>query len=89
MRTSPGRAAEYARRGHSRRFRAGEDPDPRAKYVAPVRMSFMYPEVRQERRRILQELLTRHETDGVEVHTEVLPICKYSQVEECVPLLTQ
>lgn len=52
-------------------------------------MSFMYPEVRQQRRRILQELLTRHETDGVEVHTEVLPICKYSQVEECVPLLTQ
>ncbi len=70
-------------------LRVGRDSDPRAEYVSPVRLNFIYPEVREERLRIFEELLSRYETDGVEVHSEVLPICQYSQVSHCAPLLTQ
>ena len=40
-------------------------------------------------RMIFEEFLSRYSTDGVEVHSEVLPICRYSQVSQCAPLLTQ
>ena len=69
-------------------LRVGKDDDPRARYVSPTRMSFMHPEVRQERLRIYEELLSRYDTDGIEVQSEVLPLCKYSEVERCAPLLT-
>ena len=71
------------------RFRVGDDPDPRAKNLSPVRLNFMYSQVREERLRVLEELLSRYETDGVEVLTEVLPLCRYNQVNECAVLLTQ
>lgn len=69
-------------------LRVDEDHDPRAKHVSPTRMNFMYPEVREERLQIYGELLSRYETDGVEVQSEVLPLCKYDQVDHCAPLLT-
>lgn len=69
-------------------LRVGPDDDPRAEHVSPTRMNFMYPAVREERLRIYEELLTRYETDGIEVQSEVLPICKYSEAARCAPLLT-
>ncbi len=69
-------------------FRVGQEEDPRAKHVSATRMNFMFPEVRDERLRIYEELLARYETDGVEVQSEVLPICKYSEAARCAPLLT-
>ena len=45
--------------------------------------------MREERLRIFEEFLSRYSTDGVEVHSEVFPICRYSQVSQCAPLLTQ
>ena len=70
-------------------LRVGKDPDPRAKHVSPTRMNFIYPEVRKERLQVYGELLARYETDGVEVQSEVLPLCKYDQVDRCAPLLTE
>ena len=70
-------------------LRVGKDEDPRASYVSPIRLNFIHPEVREERLRIFEEFLSRYSTDGVEVHSEVLPICRYSQVSQCAPLLTQ
>ncbi len=70
-------------------LRVGKDEDPRARHVSPVRLNFIHPEVREERLRIFEEFLSRYSTDGVEVHSEVLPICRYSQVSQCAPLLTQ
>ena len=74
---------------NSNHLRVGKDNDPRAKYISPMRLNFIFPEVREERLRIYEELLSRYETDGIEVHTEVVPICKFSQVSQCAPLLTQ
>ena len=73
---------------NSPQLQVGKDNDPRARYLSPTRLNFMNPEVRHERLRIYEEFLSRYETDGVEVQSEVLPICKYSQVNECAPLLT-
>ena len=70
-------------------LRVGKDEDPRAEHVSPIRLNFIHPEVREERLRIFEEFLSRYTTDGVEVHSEVLPICRYSQVNQCAPLLTQ
>ena len=70
-------------------LRVGHDSDPRAKTVSPTRLNFMYPEVREERLRIYEEFLARYETDGIEVQSEVLPICKYNETTRCAPLLTE
>ena len=37
---------------------------------------------------VYEEMLTRYSTDGVEVETEVLPLCKYREVDQVAPLLT-
>lgn len=70
-------------------LRVGVDEDPRARHISPVRLNFIHPEVREERLRIFEELLSRYTTDGVEVHSEVLPICRFDQVGRCAPLLTR
>ena len=67
----------------------GKDNDPRAEHISPTRMNFIHPEVRAERLQIYEEFLSRYETDGVEVQSEVLPICKYNEVERCASLLTE
>lgn len=70
-------------------LRVGVDSDPRAQHVSPTRLNFMRPEVREERLRIYEEFLTRYETDGVEVQSEVLPLCQYRETTRCAPLLTE
>lgn len=69
-------------------LQVGPDADPRGR-LSPTRLSFMFPEVRQERIRIYEEFLSRYETDGVEVEVNWLPLCKYSQIRQCAPLLMQ
>lgn len=85
-------------RGHGRtsdfvfnnpQFQVGPDDNPRARELSPTRLSFMHPEVRQERFRIFEELLSRYETDGVEVFAEFLPPCKLNQVAQLAPIFTQ
>ena len=70
-------------------FQVGPDKDPRATCLQPTRFSFLHPEVRLERFRIFEELLSRFETDGVEVWAESGPLCRLDQVRELTPLLTQ
>ena len=73
------------------------DSDPRAKllgrFFQPTRMNFLHPEVRNERFLIFEELLTRYETDGIEldlsIDNEFGPFCKFGEVEQLASLLTQ
>jgi hypothetical protein len=78
-------------------FYVGEDPDPRAKNMARFhtakRLSFLHDQVRRERFLIFEELLTRYETDGVEVDlsidNEFAPLCLLGEVAEYTAALTQ
>ncbi len=77
----------------NQQFRVEPDDDPRAQKIPEFwtpRFSFLHAEVRQERFSFVEELLTRYETDGVElnlVHTP--PFCKFSQAGELAPILTK
>ena len=72
------------------RFQVGAETDPRAEYVAPARFSFLNAEVRRERLAVFGELLSRYETDGIELNlVDYVPFCKFSQVELLAPLLTK
>ena len=55
-------------------FQVGEDDHPEAaglgRFFGPARLSFLHQEVRRERFVIFEELLTRYETDGVELDLE-------------------
>ncbi len=74
----------------------GPDDDPRAKrlgrFFVPERMNFLRPEVRKERFLIFEELLTRYETDGIEldlsIDNEFGPICRLSEASKLAPILT-
>jgi hypothetical protein len=80
----------------NKQFYVGEDPDPRARnlgrFFRPDRLSFLVPDVRQERFRICEELLTRYETDGIEldlsIDNEFGPFCKFAETEKLRPILT-
>ena len=85
-------------RGHGRtsdfvfnnpQFQVGKDADPRARALPVTRFSFLHPEVRKERFLIFEELLSRYETDGVELLTEFPPLCRLWQVGQLAPILTQ
>ena len=56
-------------------------------------MNFLHPEVRQERFRIFEELLSRYETDGVEldlsIDNEFGPLSPFRDVERLAPILTR
>ena len=70
-------------------FQVGPDNDPRAKYALPNRFSFLHENLRQERLRVFEELLSRYETDGVELNlAQWVPFCKFSQTAQLVPVLT-
>jgi len=70
-------------------FQVGEDPDDRAKQVSPLRFSFLHSAVREERFRVFEELLTRYETDGVElILSEMVPMCRFRDVPQLKPVLT-
>lgn len=71
-------------------FHVGPDPDPRAVDLPTSRFSFMHAEVRQERFRVFEELLSRYETDGIELNlTSEPPFCRFNQTNELAPLITQ
>lgn len=78
-------------------YQVGLDTDPRAnepaRFFGPARFSFLHEEVRQERFRICEELLTRYETDGIEldlsIDNDFGPLCKYGEVGLLAPVLTQ
>jgi hypothetical protein len=78
-------------------FYVGEDDHPSARelgrFFGPNRMSLLHEEVRRERFRIFEELLTRYESDGIEldlsIDNEFGPFCRFSQVAQLAPVLTQ
>ena len=71
-------------------FHVGKDPDPRAKGIRKSRFNFLHAEVRQERLRLFEELLSKYETDGVDLNlTWSMPFCRFDQVSELAPVLTQ
>ncbi len=78
-------------------YQVGPDRDPRAskpaRFFGPARFSFLHQEVRQERFRICEELLTRYETDGIELDLSIDnnfgPFCKYGEVERLAPVLSR
>ena len=89
-----GRTSDFA---YETRFQVGQDVDPRAnllgRFFGPKRLSFMHEEVRAERFRIFEELLSRYNTDGVEldlsIDNEFGPFCKLGEVDRLAPLLTE
>lgn len=63
------------------------------RFFGPSRMNFLRPGVRDERFRLFDELLTRYETDGVEVDlsidNEFGPFCRFEDVSRLAPVLTE
>lgn len=78
-------------------YQVGPDDDPRAKkparFFGPNRMNFLHPEVRKERFAICEELLSRYETDGIEldlsIDNDFGPFCRFREVGQLAPVLTQ
>lgn len=78
------------------RFQVGPDSDPRARnparFLGPNRFSFLHDDVRRERLRVAEELLTRYETDGIEldlsIDNDFGPLCKYSEAQRLAPAMT-
>ena len=64
-----GRKSDFAY--NNPKFQVGPDDDPRARkparFFGPNRFNFLHPEVRQERFLIAEELLSRYQTDGLEL----------------------
>lgn len=89
-----GRTSDFAYRTE---LQVGEDSDPRAekngRFFKEQRLNFIHAEVREERFRLFKELLTRYESDGVEldlsIDNEFGPICRFDQLEKLAPLLTK
>ena len=62
-------------------FQVGHDPDPRAKGINESRFNFLHAEVRNERFRLFEELLSDYATDGVELNlTSEMPFCRFKEV---------
>ncbi|MDA1314851.1 MAG: hypothetical protein O2968_16075 [Acidobacteria bacterium] len=78
-------------------YYVGPDNHPNARHLGrffgPTRLSFLRPEVREERFRLFEELLSRYETDGVEVDlsidNEFGPFCRFEDVPRLAPVLTE
>ena len=70
-------------------FQVGPDRDPRAEHVPAARFSFLHEGFRRERLAVFEELLTRYETDGVELNlADFVPYCRFDQVSKLAPQLT-
>lgn len=75
----------------------GEDDDPRAvnlgRFLGPTRMNFLQEEVRKERFLIFEELLSRYESDGVEldlsIDNEFGPMCRFRAIDQYASALTE
>ena len=71
-------------------FHVGEDPDPRAKDIDKMRFNFLHDRVREERFPVFEELLSKYETDGIELNlTSSMPYCRFDQAGELAPVMTQ
>ena len=78
-------------------FYVGEDDHPQAELLGRMfgtgRLNFLHAEVRRERFQIFEELLTRYESDGVELDlsldNEFGPFCRFGEVAQLAPVLTQ
>ena len=71
-------------------FQVGKDEDSRSKYTDSTRFNFLHEEVRDERFRLFEEMLTGYETDGVVLNlTELVPLCKFSEVNDLSNVLTE
>jgi hypothetical protein len=78
-------------------YYVGPDSHPNARHLGrffgPSRMNFLRPEVRDERFHLFEELLSRYESDGVEVDlsidNEFGPFCRFEDVPKLAPLLAQ
>ena len=63
-------------------FQVGNEDDPRARRVDPLRFSFLHEEVREYRFKMFSEMLSRYTTDGIELDLlNEIPLCKFSQVD--------
>lgn len=88
-----GRTSDFAYRTE---LQVGEDDHPKAKIIGRFfkekRLNFVHPEVRRERFLLFEELLTRYESDGIEldlsIDNEFGPFCRFSEIETMAPLLT-
>ena len=78
-------------------FYVGEDDHPQAELLGRMfgtgRLNFLHAEVRRERFQIFEELLARYESDGVELDlsldNEFGPFCRFGEVAQLAPVLTQ
>ena len=70
-------------------LQVGEDEDPRSAHTDRTRFNFLHQELREERFRLFKELLDGYETDGLVLNfTELVPLCKFSEVDDLSVLLT-
>lgn len=71
-------------------FQVGKDSDPKAKGIPAFRFSFLHAAVREERFRVFEELLSRYETDGIELNLiSLMPFCRFSEVKQLSSIMTQ
>ena len=63
------------------------------RFLQPTRLNFLHAEVRQEQFAIFEELLSRYETDSIEldlsIDNEFGPFCKFHKIERLTLLLTE
>ena len=78
-------------------YYVGDDNHPLARQLGRMfglnRLSLLHAAVRRERFELFEELLTRYETDGVEVDlsldNEFGPHCRFDEVPQLAPVLTE
>ena len=71
-------------------FQVGPEDHPDAEHDRPERMSFVHPEVRENRMAIIRELVRKYPTDGVDVniHSGILPLIARRDVPEHTQTIT-
>ena len=70
-------------------YEVGQEDDPRAAELRPMRFSFLHEEARQKRFVIHEEYLTRYETDGVDLDLcSFAPFCRFDEADKLAPLMT-
>lgn len=78
-------------------FYVGRESDSRTKLLGRFfrahRLNFLQPEVRRERFLIFEELLSRYDTDGIEldlsIDNEFGPFCRFHEIDRLAPVLTR
>ena len=70
-------------------YHVGEEDDPRAAGENPCRFSFLHEAVRERRFVLFEELLTRYETDGLDLDlADHVPLSRFDEVDALAPVLT-